>query len=64
MQAWSEFLAGNAEHPLPYQESRESMLLTFAVLESIQRGSSVSLTRNDSSSVTARNAGSISFNPP
>ncbi len=39
--AWAAFLNGAAEHPLPYAQSRQSMLLTFAVLESIQQGQSV-----------------------
>ena len=38
MAAWTAFLLGEAEHPLPYEQSRQSMLLTFAVLESIQQG--------------------------
>jgi predicted dehydrogenase len=41
MNAWAAFLRGEAEHPLPYEQSRTSMLLTFAVLESIQQGRSV-----------------------
>jgi|ERR1035437_4629725 predicted dehydrogenase/threonine dehydrogenase-like Zn-dependent dehydrogenase len=36
MAAWLAFLKGNAEHPLPYAEARQSMLLTFAVLDSIR----------------------------
>jgi predicted dehydrogenase/threonine dehydrogenase-like Zn-dependent dehydrogenase len=43
MIAWSAFLAGAADHPLPYQSSRQSMLLTFAVLDSIRLGRSVDL---------------------
>jgi hypothetical protein len=43
MTAWVEFLRGNREHPLPYEQSRTSMILTFAVLESIQRACSVEL---------------------
>ena len=35
------FLRGAAEHPLPYEQSRQSMLLTFSVLESIQQGRSL-----------------------
>ena len=46
MIAWCAFLAGAAEHPLPYQISRQSMGLTFAVLESIQLGRSVELHRS------------------
>lgn len=41
MDAWLSFLRGGGEHPLPYEQARLSMLLTFAVLESIQRGSAV-----------------------
>ncbi len=43
MQAWAQFLRGAAPTPLPYAESRRSMLLTFAVLESIQHGGTVEL---------------------
>jgi hypothetical protein len=64
MQAWSGFLAGKAEHPLPYPEARASMLLTFAVLESIQRGSSVSLTRDEKPGERTRTSTTISLNPP
>lgn len=41
MKAWAEFLGGTREHPLPYEQSRTSMLLTFAVLESIQHARSI-----------------------
>jgi predicted dehydrogenase len=41
--AWQAFLSGQADHPFPYAEARRSMLLTFAVLESIQRGGTVQL---------------------
>jgi predicted dehydrogenase/threonine dehydrogenase-like Zn-dependent dehydrogenase len=41
--AWLQFLRGQAEHPFPYEKSRTSMLLTFAVLESIQQGKAVRL---------------------
>jgi predicted dehydrogenase/threonine dehydrogenase-like Zn-dependent dehydrogenase len=41
--AWLQFLRGHTEHPLPYQKSRTSMLLTFAVLEAIQSGRSIRL---------------------
>ena len=37
IEAWLAFLGGKTEHPLPYEESRTSMLLTFAALESIRR---------------------------
>jgi len=43
MTAWAAFLRGAADHPLPYKQSRQSMLLTFAVLESIQERHSVEL---------------------
>ncbi len=43
MATWAAFLGGAAEHPLPYELSRQSMVLTFAVLESIQAGRSVEL---------------------
>ena len=36
MAAWLAFLKGEAEHPMPYEQSRQSMVLTFAVLESIR----------------------------
>ncbi len=41
MQAWKQFLLGLTDHPLPYAQSRQSMLLTIAVLDSIQQGRSV-----------------------
>jgi len=41
MGAWLAFLRGNIETPLPYEQSRASMLLTFAVLQSIQQRSAV-----------------------
>ena len=41
MAAWAAFLGGTSQHPLPYGQSRQSMLLTFAVLESIQERRSV-----------------------
>jgi predicted dehydrogenase len=43
MAAWLEFLRGRSEHPFPHEKSRTSMLLTFAVLESIQQRRAVSL---------------------
>jgi hypothetical protein len=45
MAAWQSFLRGEADHPFPYADSRRSMLLTFAVLESIQQGGAVQLGR-------------------
>jgi predicted dehydrogenase/threonine dehydrogenase-like Zn-dependent dehydrogenase len=41
MAAWLAFLGGQGDHPLPYEQARQSMVLTFAVLESIQAGRSV-----------------------
>ncbi|MDO8480156.1 MAG: bi-domain-containing oxidoreductase [Candidatus Rokubacteria bacterium] len=41
MGAWLAFLSGEAEHPLPYNQSRTSTFLTFAALESIRRGCAV-----------------------
>ena len=41
MAAWLTYLRGAADLPLPYEQSRQSMVLTFAVLESIQAGRSV-----------------------
>ena len=35
MQAWLSFLRGERAHPFPYPAARESMLLTFAAVESI-----------------------------
>jgi predicted dehydrogenase/threonine dehydrogenase-like Zn-dependent dehydrogenase len=43
MAAWASFLRGERDHPFPYADSRRSMLLTFAVLESIQRGGTVQM---------------------
>ena len=43
MAAWLSFLKGEAAHPLPYEQSRQSMRLTFAVLESIRERSTVNL---------------------
>jgi hypothetical protein len=39
--AWLQFLQGQSEHPFPYEKSRTSMVLTFAVLEAIQQGKTV-----------------------
>jgi predicted dehydrogenase len=41
MAAWAAYLRGSVEQPLPYEQSRQSMILTFALLESIQAGRSV-----------------------
>lgn len=43
MQAWRKFLKGESSHPLPYAQIRQSMHLTFGVLESIQSNSSIDL---------------------
>ncbi|MEI6533979.1 MAG: bi-domain-containing oxidoreductase, partial [Verrucomicrobiaceae bacterium] len=43
MAAWLAFLKGGSMHPLPYAQSRQSMLLTFAALDSIREGRSVEL---------------------
>ncbi len=43
MVAWLAFLRGVAPHPLPYAEARTSMLLTFAVLDSIRNARSESV---------------------
>jgi predicted dehydrogenase/threonine dehydrogenase-like Zn-dependent dehydrogenase len=41
MAAWSAFLRGESPHPVPFEETRRSMLLTFAAVESIQHGSAI-----------------------
>lgn len=43
MAAWANFLRGEGDHPLPYEQARASMLLTFAVLESIQQARAVDI---------------------
>jgi predicted dehydrogenase len=43
MAAWLVFLKGDAKHPLPYEQARQSMRLTFAALESIREGRGVAL---------------------
>ncbi len=43
MVRWGAFLRGAAAHPLSHEQSRQSMLLTFAVIESIQQGRTVEL---------------------
>jgi hypothetical protein len=43
MLAWSAFLRGEAPHPFPYHQARQSMNLTFALLESIQQAKAVTL---------------------
>ncbi len=46
MAAWLAFLKGEAEHPMPYAQSRQSMVLTFAVLEAIRERRSISLAQD------------------
>ena len=41
MLAWTGFLKARTTQPLPYSEARTSMLLTFAVIESILRNAAV-----------------------
>lgn len=41
MKAWLSFLKEGKAHPMAYQEVRQSMLLTFAVLESLRQGCAV-----------------------
>ena len=43
MAAWLAFLKGEAAHPMPYEQSRQSMLLTFAVLDAIRERRSIML---------------------
>ncbi|OYW31331.1 MAG: hypothetical protein B7Z47_01390 [Chthoniobacter sp. 12-60-6] len=43
MAAWLAFLKGGEGHPLPYEQARQSMWLTLAVLESIREGRSIEL---------------------
>lgn len=43
MEAWAAFLRGEGPHPLPYAQSRQSMLLTFAAQESIHQGRSIDI---------------------
>jgi predicted dehydrogenase len=38
MAAWLAYLKGQNAHPLPYPEARQSMVLTFAVMESLREG--------------------------
>jgi predicted dehydrogenase/threonine dehydrogenase-like Zn-dependent dehydrogenase len=41
MAAWTAFLRGESPHPVPFEETRRSMLLTFAAVEAIQRGGTI-----------------------
>lgn len=43
MKAWREFLKGKCEHPLPYSESRKSMMLTFAALQAVRENRTIGL---------------------
>ncbi len=43
MSAWMSFLKGQSAHPLPYQDVRESMRLTFGLLDSIREGRPITL---------------------
>lgn len=43
MAAWLAFLKGDTVHPLPYAESRQAMLLTFAALTSIREARTIDL---------------------
>jgi len=43
MAAWLAFLKHGAAHPLPYEQSRRSMRLTFAALDSIREGRGIEL---------------------
>ena len=43
MAAWLAFLKSETEHPMPYAQSRQSMVLTFAVLEATRERRSISL---------------------
>jgi len=40
---WSEFLSAKAEHPLPYAEARQSMLLTFAARRAARANATIHL---------------------
>ncbi len=44
MASWVAFLRGETPHPFPYDMARQSMRLTFAVLEAIQAGGSAEVT--------------------
>ncbi|HUR44574.1 MAG TPA: bi-domain-containing oxidoreductase [Candidatus Saccharimonadales bacterium] len=48
MEAWLNFLSGKSQHPLPYEQSRESMLLTFAVISSIRSAAAVEVFSDNS----------------
>lgn len=41
MAAWLAFIQGKGAHPLPYEQARQSMRLTFAALDSVREGRSM-----------------------
>jgi predicted dehydrogenase/threonine dehydrogenase-like Zn-dependent dehydrogenase len=41
MAAWTAFLRGESPHPVAFEETRRSMLLTFAAVEAIQHGRAI-----------------------
>jgi len=43
MAAWTAFLRGEAQHPLPFEEARRSTLLALAAVEAIQFGRTVDI---------------------
>lgn len=43
MAAWSAFLRGESVHPVPFEEARRSMLLSFAAVDAIQSGHSITI---------------------
>ena len=43
MAAWTAFLRGESPHPVPFEEARRSMLLTFAAVDAIQQGRAVEI---------------------
>ncbi|HWW78071.1 MAG TPA: Gfo/Idh/MocA family oxidoreductase, partial [Steroidobacteraceae bacterium] len=43
MAAWTAFLRGENPHPVPFEEARRSMLLTFAAVEALQQGRSIDI---------------------
>jgi predicted dehydrogenase/threonine dehydrogenase-like Zn-dependent dehydrogenase len=43
MAAWTGFLRGERPHPVPFEQVRRSMLLTFAAVEAIQTGHSIDI---------------------
>lgn len=43
MRAWTAFLMGKGEHPLPYEDARQSMWLTFEALRAVRENEMVNL---------------------